>query len=146
MNNLVQSYKIILHKLTETCSHIESFSQVRQPKLSNLEIVALNLTAEYISYNSELQLFRTIKGTELEDKIERSVYNKRRRKLVGYTEKIRQSFSQKFAHLSNLFIVDSAPVQICKNSLCKTLKYLCNIRNSTGFRILRRAKSTLFRL
>ena len=48
MNNLVQSYKIILDKLTETCSHIVSFSQVRQPKLSNLEIVALNITAEYM--------------------------------------------------------------------------------------------------
>jgi len=119
MNNLVQSYKIILEKLTENCSHIESFSQVRQPKLSNLEIVALNITAEYMSYNSELQLFRAIKGTELENKIERSVYNKRRRKLIGYTEKIRQSLSQKFAHLSHLFIVDSAPVQICKNSRAK---------------------------
>ena len=48
------------------CSHIESFSQVRQPKLSNLAIVAINITAEYMSYNSELQLFRAIKGTELE--------------------------------------------------------------------------------
>jgi len=91
MNNLAQNYKIILDKLTETGSHLESFSQIRQPKLSNLEIVALNITAEYMSYNSELQLFRAIKGTELEDKIERSVYNRRRRKLVGYTEKIRQA-------------------------------------------------------
>ena len=119
MNNLTQNYKIILEKLTENCSHIESFSQVRQPKLSNLELVAINITAEYMSYNSELQLFKTIKRTELEDKIERSVYNKRRRRLIGYTEKNRQSLSQKFAHLSNLFIVDSAPVQICKNSRAK---------------------------
>jgi hypothetical protein len=119
MNNLVQNYKIILEKLTKNCSNIEYFSQIRKPKLSNLELVAINLTAEYISYNSELQLFRAIKGTELENKIERSVYNKRRRKLVGYTEKIRQSLSQKFAHLSNLFIVDSAPLQICKNSRAK---------------------------
>jgi hypothetical protein len=84
MNNLLQNYKIIFDKLTKTCYHIESFSQIRQPKLSNLEPVALNITAEYMSYNSELQLFRYIKGTEFEDKIERSVYNKRRRKLAGY--------------------------------------------------------------
>jgi hypothetical protein len=31
MNNLLQNYKIILEKLTATCSHIESFSQIRQP-------------------------------------------------------------------------------------------------------------------
>ena len=80
----MQSYKIILDKLIEICSQIKSFSQIRQPKLSDIELVALNITAERISYNSELQLFRVIKGTELEEKIERSVYNKRRRKLVGF--------------------------------------------------------------
>ena len=119
MNDLVQNYKIILNELIGTCSHIKSFSQVRQPKLSNLELVALNLTAEYMSYNSELQLFRVIKGTYLEYKIERSVYNKRRRKLIDYTKNIRQSLSRIFSHLSNLFIVDSTPVEICRISRAK---------------------------
>jgi hypothetical protein len=119
MNNLLQNYKIIFDKLTKICSHIESFSQIRQPKLSNIELVALNLTAEYMSYNSELQLFRTVKGTELEDKIERSVYNKRRRKLACYIEKIRKFLSQKISHLNNLFIIDSTPVEICKISRAK---------------------------
>ena len=119
MNNLIQNYKIILEQLIENSSHIKSFPQIRQPKLSNLELVALNLTAEYMSYNSELQLFRAIKGTELECKIERSIYNKRRRKLMDYTENIRKSLSQKFSHLSNLFIVDSTPVEICKISRAK---------------------------
>jgi hypothetical protein len=66
-----------------------------------------------------LQFFRVIKGTYLESKIERSVYNKRRRKLAGYTEKIRQCLSQKFAHQSNLFIVDSIPAEICRYSRAK---------------------------
>jgi ribosomal protein L14E/L6E/L27E len=79
MNNLVQSYKTILEILTENCSHITSFKQIKQPKLSNLELTALNLTAEYMSINTECQLFRSIAGTELEAKIERSNYNKRRR-------------------------------------------------------------------
>jgi outer membrane phospholipase A len=105
--------------LTKTCSHIESFSQARQPKLSNLELAALNLTVEYMLYNTELQLFIVMQGTELDGKIERSNYNKRRRKLASYTEKIRQCLSQKFSHLSNLFIVDSAPVKICKYSRAK---------------------------
>ena len=124
MNNLLQNYKIILEKLTENCVHIESFSQIRQPKLSNIELVSLNITTEYMLYNSELQLFRAIKRTELENRIERSVYNKRRRKLVDYTEQIRWSLSQKLAHMSNLFIIDSAPVQICKISRAK-LSNIC---------------------
>ena len=87
--------------------------------MSNLELVALNITAEYISYNPESHLFRAIEGTELESKIERSVYNKRHRKLVDYIENIRKSLRQKFAHLSNLFIVDSTPVEICRISRAK---------------------------
>ena len=49
--------------------------------MSDLELVALNVTAEYMSINSELQLFRCISGTDLDGKIERSIYNKRKRKL-----------------------------------------------------------------
>ena len=119
MNNLVQNYKIILKELTKNCSNIESFTQIRQPKLSNIELVALILTSEYMSYNSELQLFRAISGTELETKIERSVYNKRRRKLKSYIEQVRQCLSQKFSHLSRLFIIDSTPIEICKMSRAK---------------------------
>ncbi|KAA6327042.1 hypothetical protein EZS27_023937 [termite gut metagenome] len=119
MHNLVQNYELILKELTSICSHITSFKQIRQPKLSDLELVALNLTAEYMSYNSEFQLFRAIKGTYLDAKIERSVYNKRRRKLFDYTEKIRRCLSEKFSHLSNLFIVDSTPIEICKMSRAK---------------------------
>ena len=49
--------------------------------MSDLELVALNITAEYTSINPELQLFRQVSGTDLDGKIERSVYNKRKRKL-----------------------------------------------------------------
>ena len=119
MNNLVQNYKIILKELTKNCSNIESFTQIRQPKLSNIELVALILTSQYMSYNSELQLFRAIIGTELGTKIERSVYNKRRRKLKSYIEQVRQCISQKFSHLSRLFIIDSTPIEICKMSRAK---------------------------
>ncbi|KAA6330622.1 hypothetical protein EZS27_020687 [termite gut metagenome] len=76
MNNLTQNSKFILKELTNICSHSTSFKQIRQPKLSDLELVALNLTAEYMSYSSELQLFRALKGTYPDAKIERSVYNR----------------------------------------------------------------------
>jgi IS5 family transposase len=126
MNNLTQNYEIILKTLQENCSHITGFKQIRTPELSNLELAALNLTAEYMMHNSELQLFNVIKGTYLEYKIERSVYNKRRRKLFQYIENIRQCISSKFSHLSNVFIVDSAPVEICepcrakRSNICAT--------------------------
>jgi len=126
MNNLIQNYKIILKELTKTCSHIESTQSIRVPKLSDLESVALNITAEYMSINSELQLFKCLHETELDTKIERSVYNKRKRKLFGYIEKIRTVLSGKFSDFTNVFIVDSTPVEICKISranrsgICRT--------------------------
>ena len=116
MNNLIQNYEIILKELTKTCKHITSNKQIRLPKLSDLELVALNITAEYMSINSELQLFRCISGTVLDGKIERSVYNKRRRKLFPYIEKIRETLSSKFSDFTDVFIVDSTPIEICKIS------------------------------
>ena len=116
MNNLIQNYKIILKELTNTCKHITTNKQIRLPKMTDLELVALNITAEYMSINSELQLFRCISGTVLDGKIERSVYNKRKRKLLPYIEKIRETLSGKFADFTDVFIVDSTPIEICKIS------------------------------
>ena len=105
-NNLIQNYEIILKELTNTCGHIKTSKQVRVPKLSDLELVALTMTAEYMSINSELQLFRTLSGTVLEDKIERSVFNKRRRLFFPYFEKIRLVLSGKFSEFTDVFVVD----------------------------------------
>ena len=116
MNNLIQNYEIILKELTKTCKHITTNRQIRLPKMSDLELVALNITAEYMSINSELQLFRCISGTYLEGKIERSVYNKRKRKLLLYIEKIRETLSGKFSDFTDVLIVDSTPIEICKIS------------------------------
>jgi hypothetical protein len=126
MNNLTQNYEIILKTLQRNCSHITTFKQIKTPKLSNLELVALDFTAEYMSIESELQLFRAIQGTFLENKIERSNYNKRKRSLFHYIEDIRQCMSGQFRPLSNLFIIDSAPIAICepvrakRSNICAT--------------------------
>ena len=84
--------------------------------MSDLELVALNITAEYMSINSELHLFRCISGADLDGKIEKSVYNKRKRKLLPYIEKIRETLSNKFSDFTDVFIVDSTPIEICKIS------------------------------
>ena len=52
----------------------------------------------------------------LDGKIERNVYNKRKRKLLPYIEKIRETLSGKFADFTDVFIVDSTPIEICKIS------------------------------
>ena len=46
----------------------------------NIIVISLLLLAEYKSIDSECQLFREIKYLEFGSRIERSVYNKRKRK------------------------------------------------------------------
>jgi len=82
MNNFGANYD----KNSEGLQYItekESFvKQIRKPKLKDIELIAMNLIAEYLSIDSKCQLFRIIPEF-LKDKIERSVYNRRKRKLVS---------------------------------------------------------------
>jgi hypothetical protein len=71
-------------------------------------------------YNSEIQLFISTKETGFDRKNERSVCNKRcEKKLVAYMEQMWLYMSQKNVHLSQLFIVDSSLVKLCKVSCLK---------------------------
>jgi len=74
------------------------------------------LTAEPFSMCSEYQLFRVLPSS-LSSSIERSVYNRRRRKLFFIKERIHKAMSDKLTGTENYFIVDSMPLEICKLSL-----------------------------
>ena len=116
MNNFIRSYEIILHHLQELQINASLFKQIRQPKLSNIELIAINFTAEYMGIDSECQLFRIIESSFLEPLIERSVYNRRRRKLFPLIENIRLQLSSLFNEFEDYFIVDSMPLEVCKTS------------------------------
>lgn len=115
MNNFIQNYEIILHNISKFDISL-NLHQIRKPKLGNLELIAMNLTAEYMGVNSECQLFRDIKGTYLSGKIERSVYNRRKRRLFPYLEELRKEIADKFNEFEDVFIIDSMPLEVCKNS------------------------------
>lgn len=125
MNNFIQNYEIILNCLNDLDVKAETFVQIRKPKLGNLEIISMNLTSEYMGIDSECQLFRLIRGTYLEGLIERSVYNRRKRNLFGLLEDVRKKLSSAFNEFENYYVVDSMPLEICKNarasrsSICK---------------------------
>src|SRR5690625_4934668 len=115
MNNFIQSYEIILENISKF-EIVFDFVQIRTPKLGNLEILAINLTAEYMGINSECQLFRAISNTYLSSKIERSVYNRRKRLLFPYIEQLRKKISNEFNEDEDVFIIDSMPLEVCKNA------------------------------
>lgn len=115
MHNFTANYEKILEVLHNFSSENILPYQRRSPKLKDIELVSLCLTAEYMSIDSENHLFRLLPDF-LKLKIERSVYNRRKRKLFPYLENLRQSLSNCFNEFENCFIVDSMPLEICKLS------------------------------
>ena len=115
MNNLEQIYERILEVLGFFMENQLLNYQRRKPKMSDLELISLNITAEYLSIDSELQLFRKLPNS-LIDKIERSVYNKRKRKLAPFMEQVRQRIAREFNKFEDIFVVDSMPMKICENA------------------------------
>lgn len=115
MNNLEASYNKILEVVNQIETESNFLSQIRQPKLSDKEVIALSLTAEYLCIDSEYQLFRMLPSS-LKEKIERSVYNRRRRRLFAMTEDIRKRISAGITPLESYHLIDSMPLEVCKLS------------------------------
>ena len=80
INNLEQSYKKNLEVLSKFFRNKLQNHQRKTPKISDLEAVSLVITAEYLSIDSQCQLFRKTPES-IKSKIERSIFNRRRRKL-----------------------------------------------------------------
>jgi hypothetical protein len=115
MHNLLANYEKILEVLREISPETLLPYQRRVPKLSDLELISLVLTSEYMSIDSENHFFRLLPSC-LNDRVERSVYNRRRRRLFPYLEHIRRQLSNRLSEFENYFIIDSMPLEVCKLS------------------------------
>ena len=128
MNNLNANYERILEVLRKISKDQLLACQRRKPKLSDLELISLSLTAEFMSIDSENDLFRKLPNC-ISSKIERSVYNKRRRKLINELNDIRLKLAYHFNEFEDYFVVDSMPLEVCKLSrssrskICKDTTY-----------------------
>ena len=115
MSNIVKKYLRVLEVISSLNCELEFKSGVgRKHKMSDLEIVALSLTAEFMSIDSENSLFKEINKQQIPNLIERSQFNKRRRKLFFFIEEIRVKLAAHFLEFEDYFIVDSMPLEICK--------------------------------
>ena len=144
MNNLNASYERILEVLSQISEQQLLPYERRQPRFSDLELICLSLTAEYLGIDSESDLFRKLPKT-LFSKIERSVYNRRRRRLVNHIDAIRLKLASRFNEFEDCFIVDSMPLEVCKLSrsgrsrICKENNYAypdkgyCAAQNTTYY-------------
>lgn len=129
MSNLEASYNLILKELRKISDRDNFYFKPITPKLSDIELIGLIIFAEFKSIDSEHQLFREIQGFEIGSKIERSVYNKRKRKLFIFMEEIRMKMVEKFNEFEQYFVVDSMPLEVCKmarssrSKICKEVDY-----------------------
>lgn len=123
MNNFEASYKKILEVLQSITEEMNFLNQKRKPRLSDVELISIDLTSEYMGIDSEYQLFRVLPNS-LRTRIERSVYNRRKRGLFYHRESLRKVLAKKISS-KDYYIVDSMPLEVCKlsrsirSSICK---------------------------
>lgn len=123
MSNIVKNYFKFLEVISSLNCEVEYKSGVgRKQKMSDFEVVALSLTAEFLSIDSENSLFKQISTDDIPNLIERSQFNKRRKKLFLFLEEIRTKLAARFLVHETYFIVDSMPLEICKFARHKRIK------------------------
>ena len=128
MNNLLANYERILEVLRKISTDQQLPVHRRRPAMSDLEVISLGLTAEYMGIDNENNLFRQLPSV-LACKIDRTVYNRRKRGLLPYQDVIRMKLAESFNEFEDVFIVDSMPLEVCKiarssrSKICKEELY-----------------------
>jgi len=130
MSNLHDSYTKILSLLHDIEPNSYFLNQKRKPKLNDTELIALNLAAECLGIDSERFLF-TLLPSSLKGKIERTVYNRRRRKLAFKIELFRQKMASIVVPVENYHVIDSMPLEVCKYSRSSRTK-ICQENTETS--------------
>lgn len=115
MSNLHRSYTKILSVLQQLIQESSFVNQIRKPKLTDIEVISLVLTAEYLNIDSERELFRRLPD-KLFNQIERSVYHRRKKRLFVYIESLRKQIVEQLTHGEDHYVIDSMPLEVCKIS------------------------------
>ena len=114
MNNFRANYEKILETLQLVETKMNFLNQIRNPKLSDIELIAIDLTSEFLGIDSERDLFRKLPA-DLTSRIDRSVYNRRKRGLFYYRDLLRREIAHSISS-QDYYIVDSMPLEVCKLS------------------------------
>jgi len=88
-----------------------------RPKFSDIEVIVLSLTAEYLSIDSENHLFSKLNTEYLNDfknLISRRQYNDRRKLPFEKIEGTRKTMAERLNKQADVFAIDSMAMEICK--------------------------------
>ena len=92
------------------------------PKFSDLEVIALGITAEAFGFDSENLLFYRLHHECKEDfpnLISRRQFNSRRKLTARLAEEIRKDVAVAIDGSEDVFCIDSKPVKVCQNARAK---------------------------
>jgi hypothetical protein len=90
-----------------------------KPKFSDIEVIALSMTSEALSIDSENLLFiilNTDYKTEFPNIISRRQYNDRRKKCFTLQKEIQERIAKEIDKDEDIYAIDSKPFQVCKLS------------------------------
>ena len=92
------------------------------PKFSDLEVIALGITAEAFGFDSENLLFHRLQNEckdDLPNLISRRQFNVRRKLTARLAEQIRKDVAVAIDGTEDVFCIDSKPVKVCQNARAK---------------------------
>lgn len=115
MNNLEASYNKIIEFLDKIERKNSFILQKRKPRMNDKELISMVLLAEYLGIDSEYELFRKLPNS-ITQNIERSVYNRRKRRLFNSIESLRRLISKSIIQEEEYHIIDSMPLKVCELS------------------------------
>lgn len=92
------------------------------PKFSDLEVIALGITAEAFGFDSENLLFHRLQNEckdDLPNLISRRQFNVRRKLTARLAEEIRKDVAVAIDSTEDVFCIDSKPIKVCQNARAK---------------------------
>lgn len=130
MRNIESTFMKMVPIVENTLKHLTDSSgnipkTGKKPKFSDTKVIALSLAAEFMSLDSENRLFNILSNSSFfirHGHIDRSVFNRRRRNLYYYYNKMLEFLSMKLTPNENAFIIDSLPIEICRFARARRIK------------------------
>lgn len=121
MHNLKTNYdnffQLIIKQFSTELNAQHCFRDYRhQPKMSDAAVIALAISAEAIGIDSENYFWHKLRAEHYHDfpqLIDRSNFNRRKKSLAPYLDKINGQLASTMSESENVFIVDSIPVPVC---------------------------------
>jgi IS5 family transposase len=125
--NFDKIYLIVKSSLSDRLNSMDNLQfYPNLPKMNDCSIITLSICAESLGIDSENYLWSKLKkdySNEFPELIDRSNFNKRRRRLQPYIHEVTKQLSMALNDAEDVFLVDSIPIPVSKIAREKRCKF-----------------------